>query len=81
MGKIGAGVAEIMLVYISEVLFCERSSSFKVSIRFGLVLKAYSSNLSKIGPMVAEIFLVLTFEVFFHTVSYTHLTLPTKRIV
>ena len=49
-----------------RVLFRERLSSFKVSIRFGLVLKAYISNLSKIGPVVAEIFLVLTFGVFFH---------------
>ena len=32
---------------------------------FGLVPSGYVSNLSKIGPVVAEIFLFLIFEVFF----------------
>ncbi len=54
-------------------------------LRFGLVLKAYISNLSKIGPMVADIFLFLIIEVFFHRGSYSmkgHLHLKfTKHLV
>ena len=49
-----------------KVIFNERLSSFKFSITFGLLSSAYVSNLSKIESVVAEIFQVLIFEVFFH---------------
>ena len=64
-----------------EVIFNERLSSFIFSISFGLLSSTYVSNLRKIGSVVAEIFQVLIFDVFFHLRSSSmkgclHLKLP-----
>ena len=60
LSKIRLVLAKIFVVLIFEAFFPRgSSSSFKVSITFGLILYAYVSNLSKIGPAITEIIVFL----------------------